>query len=385
MRIVGCKLRETHIPFKVEFAHATKTRSSVDGIIFEVITDSSVSGYGEALPRQYVTGETNQSVLTRMKNIIVPDLLGQEFNSFSYLVEWLRTFHMRYSDLQANELNVKTLAELALLDAYGRTRNKPLIDLVGGGNCDIIEYTGTVTAGKPTDIEEYLQAYQTIGFRQFKIKVGLNWQQDQENVQKVRKIFGPDAKIRIDANEAWDLRTAKARIEVLADLGVQCCEQPLPASSRQDYPELLQSIDKRMKLCVDESLCSQEDALWIAENKGAHIFNLRISKNGGILNTLEIAKVAKHAGIACQLGAQVGETSILTRAGQVVAEHLGNLIYHEGAFGTMLLDFDVTKKPIMFAQNGLFDCRPLRTRPGLGIDISHPYLERMTCHSTTFA
>lgn len=384
MKIVSCKLRETHIPFRIKFAHATKTRSAVDGIIFEVITDSGVSGYSEALPRRYVTGETNHSVIARMKEMIAPDLLGQNFDSFADLVEWLRSFYLRYNDLQANELNVKTLVELALLDAFGRARNISLIELVGESNCDILEYTGTVTAGKPPVVEAYLKAYQDLGIRQFKIKVGMSWQQDRANVQQVRRIFGSDAKIRVDANEAWDLGTAKARIKVLSDLGVQCCEQPLPAASRQDYPELLQSIDKRINICVDESLCSREDALWMAENKGAHIFNLRISKNGGIFNTLEIANIAKHAGIACQLGAQVGETSILTRAGQVVAEHLGDLVYHEGAFGTMLLDYDITKKPIMFSQKGLFDCRRLSDKPGLGIDISIPYLESMTCHSTTF-
>lgn len=385
MKIIACKLRQTHIPFKVEFSHATKTRSAVDGIVFEVTTDSGVTGYGEALPRRYVTGESNQSVLSRMKNIVVPDLLQKKFDSFDVLIEWLRTFHLRYSDLGAKELNVKALVELALLDAFGRTRNRPLIELFGGSRCNTLEYTGTVTAGNKRDIEAYLQAYERIGFRQFKLKVGLHWQEDQENVQHVRKKFGRDAKIRIDANAAWDLKTARRRLEVLADLGVQCCEQPLPAASRQDYPELLQKIDKGMNICVDESLCSQEDAQWLAENKGAHIFNLRVSKNGGISNTLEIAKIAKKAGIACQLGAQVGETSILTRAGQVVAEHLGDLVFHEGAFGTMLLDYDLTRKPVMFSQNGLFDCSTLRDRTGLGVDISKPHLEKMTRCKTVFA
>ena len=384
MEVIGCKLRQTHIPFKVDFSHATKTRSAVDGILLEVVTDTGTIGYGEALPREYVTGETNQSVLSAMENTVIPGLLGRQFDNFESLAQWFGSFQQHYPALKANELCVKTLTELALLDVFGKTRQQSLIGLLGGAHRDTLEYTGTVTAGKAEGIETYLQAYEDIGLRQFKLKVGFSWQQDREIVQWVRNRFGADAEIRVDANEAWDLPTAKTRLAALADLGVVCCEQPMPAACRDDYPELRQFIDKRLNICVDESLCSMEDAQWLAKNQGTDVFNLRVSKNGGILTTLELAKIARQAGVVCQLGAQVGETSILTRAGQIVAEHLGDLIYHEGAFGTMLLDYDITDTPLMFSRQGLFDCRPLRDKPGLGVAVSDVLIEKMTRQQAVF-
>jgi L-Ala-D/L-Glu epimerase / N-acetyl-D-glutamate racemase len=97
---------------------------------------------------------------------------------------------------------------------------------------------------------------------------------------------------------------------------------------------------------------------------------VRVSKMGGINRALEVVEAARARGIGVIVGAQVGETSLLTRAGLTVARAAGeSLVAQEGAFGTFLLERDVCDPPLMFGTGGVLDVSrfPGLQRPGLGI------------------
>jgi len=90
---------------------------------------------------------------------------------------------------------------------------------------------------------------------------------------------------------------------------------------------------------------------------------------GGILRSLKIIETATKHGFRFIIGAQVGETSILTRLALSLANaHRTNLLAQEGAFGTYLLEHDITGNPIQFKKNGLVSTESI-TGNGLGIDI----------------
>lgn len=76
-------------------------------------------------------------------------------------------------------------------------------------------------------------------------------------------------------------------------------------------------------------------------NRTCRRFNLKISKNGGLFNTLAIYRLAQEHGIACQLGAHFGETGILTGAGILFGALAGPLTALEGGLGTHLLEYDL--------------------------------------------
>ncbi|MEX0829433.1 MAG: hypothetical protein WD032_04260 [Nitrospirales bacterium] len=83
--------------------------------------------------------------------------------------------------------------------------------------------------------------------------------------------------------------------------------------------------------------------------------------------SLAIAKKAKAMGIPIIIGAQVGETSILTRASLTLASQYRDiLLAQEGAFGTYLLEHDITDTPLMFGAGGTLDPQPISAQPGLG-------------------
>lgn len=383
MKIIGFKLHLTRVPFTIAFNHNTKSRSETEAVILEVYTQCGVVGYGETLAREYVTGETNASVIKRAVDTVLPSLMNANFACCGDLIIWLDHFHKHYPQIGEKEQCIKTLIELALLDAYGKSVDEPIIELIGGRFKPELVYSGVISTGKPAHVDQYIEAYKALGISEYKVKVGSNWQDDLRNIARVRELCGNQVSIRVDANEAWDLPTASRCLEQLAELGVISCEQPMPAALREDYPALVRSVDNAIKICIDESLCSLADAYWFLENRGAQIFNLRVAKNGGILGALALGRAAMASGIECQLGSQVGETSLLTRAGQIVASCVpAPLVHHEGAFGTMLLAYDLTPNPIMFGKGGVLNAKD-HSLAGLGVAIDRQALGDMI-HQTVW-
>jgi L-alanine-DL-glutamate epimerase-like enolase superfamily enzyme len=378
MKIKQCRLRLLHIPFVVVFKHSTKSRSDVESILVEVELESGIIGYGESLPRDYVTGETIQSVKDSLLNKVFPIMTGIELSSYEDTIKLLEEFESVIPNLEPHELCVKAAFELALLDAVGKSLNISVLDMLGGPKQESIKYSGVVSADNPAVVEQFLKQYKNFGIDTVKLKVGAEPERDLENIKIARNILGPKASIRIDANEAWNLEQAKQQLTILMEYNIDSVEQPMPAANKEDYPELLKYIDKRLLISLDESLCSYDDGKWMAENKGGSLFNLRISKNGGIINSLKLHKLAKENGIQCQLGAQVGETSLLSSAGLILASLVGDCVYHEGAFGTLLLEKDIVNHPIQFGKHGSLHIDQIRNLPGLGVTVDTSKLESVT-------
>ena len=92
---------------------------------------------------------------------------------------------------------------------------------------------------------------------------------------------------------------------------------------------------------------------------------------GGLLRSLELVDRVRRGGLGIIVGAHVGETSLLTRAALTVANTARDiLVAQEGAFGTHLLEHDVTDAPIMFGKDGMLDAGQLPAGPGFGMNPS---------------
>jgi L-alanine-DL-glutamate epimerase-like enolase superfamily enzyme len=385
MKIKECRVRTIHIPFVTTFKHSLSSRSEVESIIVEVDTDTGAVGYGEAVPRDFVTGETVEGVREKLLKLIFPGIIGKSFNSFREIEEWITNLDKCVPGLQERDLCVKTGIELALLDAAGKEFNCSVVEFLGGGKAKEIIYSGIISAEQPSVVKKTLEMCKLASIREIKMKVGDDIIMDLENIKQARSLLGETASIRVDVNAAWDLATAKENLLKFMDLGVVAVEQPMPVASRDDYPFLNEFLAGRMDLCIDESLCTIADGLWMAEHRGATIFNLRISKNGGLINALRLYNIAKKAGIRCQLGAQVGETSLLSSAGRILAVVTGDLVFHEGSFGTLLLSFDLTRQPIGFSNAGIGTADVVTRERGLGVNVDQELLNKMTTSIHTIA
>ena len=90
---------------------------------------------------------------------------------------------------------------------------------------------------------------------------------------------------------------------------------------------------------------------------------------GGIFRSLAIAERARELGTKLIIGAQVGETSLLTRAALAIANnHQDHVIAQEGAFGTHLLKWDLCDPPIMFSRGGALKASDICAYPKIRIN-----------------
>ncbi len=368
MKIVDYVIRVVRIPFQSAFHHSLAERSTTESIILEVTTDTGNRGYGECAPRHYVTGETVQSTLSCLGKIM-PQLKTIHLQSVESVMAWLDNFEENLAGLPLIFANARCAIELALLDAAGKEFNQPVHKFWLPEMRSTHNYSGVVSSGAPASTQRRLEKIRAAGFRQVKVKVGNAINLDLRNLAMARAILGNDVELRVDVNGAWTLPQAIHQIEAMSRLGIQIFEQPLPAQRRQDYPRLQKAVDKQIEIVVDESFCHERDLDWFIQHGGASTFLLKISKLGGICNTLRLYRRARKFGYRCRLGCQVGETSILTAAGTIIASIADDLKSCEGAYGLHLLTHDITQKPLQIDHGGKIDTSRFDERPGWGVTI----------------
>jgi muconate cycloisomerase len=122
---------------------------------------------------------------------------------------------------------------------------------------------------------------------------------------------------------------------------------------------------------LDESLTSMNDAHAAISGGTCDLFNIRLSKCGGFLNSLHLAATAHAAGLGYQLGCHPGETGILSAAGRHWATSVANIRYLEGSYDRHSLRQRLTDDDLTFGVGGR---APALTQPGLGVTVNEPIL-----------
>jgi len=202
------------------------------------------------------------------------------------------------------------------------------------------------------------------------VKVKIDKDSHVSRVKKVREHLGDAIEIRVDANAALDPLSIHAIADELKGLGVVAIEQPYSVTSL-DHTSELRSLGL-LDVVLDESVVSPEDVTVVTDAGACDIVNVRISKCGGLLGALRVVRAARKNGLRVQLGAQVGESCILSAAGALLASALDDFMWLEGSFGRHLLLDDICEDSVQFGKNGLLSPPD---GPGMGITICNDRLD----------
>lgn len=378
MRIASLDLQLLRIPFRVSFKHAAAERNVTQSVMVVALSEEGLSGYGEGCPRDYVTGETDASVaafFARHRGDIV-----DKITDLSTLQEWLGA---RQEDIDQNPAAWCAI-ELALLDLFARHDNVPVEALLGLPPLSgPFVYSAVLGATDTRQFAETLARYQQIGMRDYKIKLSGEFESDCGNLAALRSAGIAPAQVRADANNLWsDLKAAQHYLKSL-DYPFAAIEEPLRPGQFADVATLADSLATRIVL--DESITRGDQLVGLQAPSDRWIVNLRVSKMGGLLRSLAVAKRCREMELALTVGAQVGETSLLTRAALIVAQAArDSVIAQEGAFGTLLLEHDPMQPMLMFGAKGELDVLTTRLdqSPGFGLTPT-PDLARHCFHHGT--
>ena len=190
------------------------------------------------------------------------------------------------------------------------------------------------------------------GCRTAKVKVaepGQTPADDVARVEAVRDALGPEGALRVDANAAWDVDTAAARIRELGRVGLEYVEQPV--ASLAELAALRRRVDVR--IAADEVVRRAADPLRVDLREAADVVVLKVQPLGGVRAAL---RVAEAHGLPCVVSSAL-ESSVGIAAGVALAAALPELPCACGLATVALLDGDVTSDPLLPVDGAL----PVRT------------------------
>jgi L-alanine-DL-glutamate epimerase-like enolase superfamily enzyme len=355
------ELRRIVIPFRAPFRHAAAERRATESVWVEARVPGG-TGYGEACPRPYVTGEDLASVkafFARHQDELVAVIAGVDD-----VVAWGEAHRAEIDRNPAAWCAV----EMALLDALARARAVSIEALLGlSAASGTFHYSAVVGADDHRTFRATVDRYRALGFTDFKLKLSGSARQDGANLDWLRRQGGDSWRLRLDANNLW--ATPDEAADYLGALPGRpfALEEPLQVGGYAALARLARA--RCARIILDESCTRAEQLGELGGLPPCWIVNVRVSKMGGILRSLRVVETARRSGIPVVVGAQVGETSLLARAALAVAAQARDvLLAQEGAFGTLLLAADVCEEPLMFGPAGRLRLRD-PSAPGLGIAV----------------
>jgi muconate cycloisomerase len=198
-RIVSLEVLPLRIPFRFAFGHHLAVRQEARPQVVRLrLSDGSV-GHGEALPRPYLSGETEESVRAALDGPLAALAVGCDVDGFEAARALIESPAARAACARAPAAFCGL--ELALVDAVGRSAGRPVSDLLGGVRRAELEYDTGVAGFLPlTALRLYLGELRRRGARRLKLKVGRP--DDAERVALARRVMGDEAALVLDANAA---------------------------------------------------------------------------------------------------------------------------------------------------------------------------------------
>lgn len=357
------RLKELRIPFKTAFRHASAERAESSSVWVEAVSKTDIIGYGESCPRPYVTGESIGSA--RMFVARHEAELCDEILDLASLRTWMASHS---EEIDANPA-AWCAVEIAILDLLAQESGRPIEAFLSLPALDgRFRYSAVLGDSATAAFERTFEQYRRLGFTDFKIKLSGDLDRDRVKMAVVRGGDGGAARIRVDANNLWERADDAIRFLRKLDYRFFAVEEPIHPHQYGHLATIGDALD--CPIILDESFIRIGQLALLGDMPARWLINLRVSKMGGLLRSLQVVEKAQAAGIGFIVGAQVGETSLLTRAALTVA-HAGRagLVAQEGAFGTFLLTEDVCDPPIMFGAGGVLDVSiySFPHRPGLGV------------------
>ena len=333
------QLYRVDIPFTTAFTHSSAVRTATQSVWVEANSDRDV-GVGEGCPREYVTGESLASAQKFFDG--QRDALCRKVASVDVLAAWVDDHR---TIIDANPAAWCTI-ELAMLELFARRADVAVERLVAAPpTTGKFRYSAVVGDSGLDMFRATVARYREMGFVDFKLKLSGNPVRDRDKIDAGRDLNDTERlRVRVDANNLWTDPETAARHLTSLDFSFVGIEESLQANALDGMR--IVSEQTGCRIILDESVLRTEQLAAIAADPKRWIINVRVSKMGGLLRSLAFVKNARASGISTIVGAQVGETSVLTRAGLIVARAASdNLIAQEGAFGTHLLEANVATPP----------------------------------------
>ncbi len=363
MRITGLRATPVAVPFHEDELWAYGGRRGMVSILLEVDTDDGLTGIGEA--SAYPSADIVLAVIRSIEALVV----GQDAFAIERIMKRINiigTWH----HVKATNPGIAAV-EMACWDLVGKACGQPLVNLFGGRVRDRVEYFYYLSRKPAADIGTDVRRGVEAGFRTLYLKVGSDDpHEDIERVEAVRDAAGPDALIRVDANEAWSSSTAIRVVREMERFGLELVEQPVSGRNLAEMAYVRSRI--ATPLLANEASWTRYDQLEVIRAGAADVISVDNQMDGGLLNLKRSAGMCEVAGLPV-LKHSLGELGVAMYAAAHVMAATPNFLYANQGYASLLSDDIVMgASPLPYVDG----CLELPTAPGIGVELDKERVDR---------
>ena len=358
MKIKAVEIQSIRIPVIRPHQMAIGTTNFQENVLVKLIGEDGNFGWGEAphMVGHSQLGETPHTVRVILRYKLIPAILGMSFFDQESLT-------MALDRAVPGNTRAKGALVMAAYDLSGKVLRTPVYNLLGGKVRDAIPLSWSLPIVENEKIvTEALQMIER-GWRILKIKAGRpNPMDDVDAVRAVREAVGDKISLRVDVNQAYDVKTALKVLRNLEPYGLDFLEQPVHRDNLAGMIEVTRQSP--IPIMADESIKSLEELAVVAKNHAADYASIYIIGPGGPGNSKKMATIAQAFRIRGYVGGAL-ESVIGSSAGLHLAASSPAIDLGCEMSGQYLLKEDIGEELIPMREGALV----VPTRPGLGVDI----------------
>ena len=336
MKITAVDLFTYEAPFLFGYHSAHLLRLKADSVIIALRCEGGVTGYGESVPRPYVTGESPASVRKLFGTTFTDFLIGQEVETIADVEQLLENLKQACQERGITQFQSALGAvDIALLDALGKHQCVPVCRLLGPELQRKIPWSIVIPLLPEAVIRKfYEECVRGPSVPSRSSSAGMR-SRTSKRLKLVRELFGNEIEVRIEVNGHWTREEAHSNLQKLKRFGIAAVEQPVAKGDIEGLREIRETFG--IPVIADESMCSPEDAEELIAQGACDILNIKISKVGGLLRPPN-RLAGRFPGRILSARRHVGETGILTSAalhflvtapGLLLVEGFSSLLFGE--------------------------------------------------------
>ncbi|WP_433288082.1 mandelate racemase/muconate lactonizing enzyme family protein [Micromonospora sp. CA-244673] len=257
------------------------------------VTAGGVSGWGEATPIPAWTYETTESIVTTIDRYLAPAILGRPaWDLDGVTTAFDRAINRGFT---IGSPLAKSAVDIALHDLLGRALGVPVGVLWGQRRRETIQLGWIVSGQTAAEVAAAVAEGGDLGYRAFKVKVGLHSEAEDAAVVRAVREAAPDAALWVDANQGYTVDGALRMARRLAEYDVTAFEQPLPANDVAGQRRLRQSSP--IPVALDESLRHPSDLATFVKLDAVDVAIAKVQRSGGLTLSRRLCALAEDAGV----------------------------------------------------------------------------------------
>ncbi|HET8639106.1 MAG TPA: enolase C-terminal domain-like protein [Solirubrobacterales bacterium] len=255
--------------------------------------------------------------------------------------------------------------DIALWDLRAKLLGLSLADSLGRVHDAIPAYgSGGFTSYTDRELSEQLRGWVERGCRAVKIKVGREPERDPERLAAAREAIGAEVKLMVDANGAFDRRSAARWAERYDEFGVSYLEEPVSSDDLEGLRWLREAVPAGMEVAAGEYAWDLPELRRLAGC--VDVLQGDVTRCGGITNLLRADGICRAGGLPFSAHCAPQVSAHLCCAVERTV-HIEYFHDHERV-ESMLFD------GVLALEDG--ELRPDPARPGLGIELRQAEADR---------